>query len=555
MLRNRIDLIILGWLLLFYLAISLHNLDVVPQVYEDEPWQASTGWKLATQGVFGSDMLAGFYGMERRYYGFMPLHPLLLAAIFRIAGVGLFQARFETVMLGLLALVLTYKLARRLFHNARIGLLAVLFLLGVRLTGVGPSTVSGILFLDMARIARYDMVVPVFGLASLHAYLSAREHEQKRWYVLAGMLAGLAGLGHLYGLFWLPVVLLLTLWDGYRSIDRCAECLRGSGVHAPGWREIVAATRTPVSFVLLGFVLPWLPYLAYVLGDIYDWRGQTSLYIGERRFDLFDPHWYLDNLLNEPLRYRPGLLSVGPLAGLVRVGLWTTVVALPASLGVLAWRGLRRADRSARVVVVPAIVFPLLFALLLHIKMMNYIVAFAPLWAIAVAWGGVTFWERLGRAHWRWLARPALVLLLLAILVEGTTRVAALEAAASTTTPYYRYIQQVRQYVPPGARVIGLHNYWFGLEDIDYRDFIVPVYWTSQNNKPAPLPFDEGLDRVRPDIVLLDARMRGYLLGPVDPDDQIPASFFRWFDRYDVRQLGRVEDPTYGLMEIYQVRY
>src|SRR6476620_3699366 len=118
MLRNRLHLVALVGLLLIYLAISLHHLDVVPQVDEDEPWQASTGWKLATEGVFGSDMFAGFYGMERRYYGFMPLHQLLLAGIFRIAVVGVFQARFETVILGLLTLALTYTLAQRLFQDS-----------------------------------------------------------------------------------------------------------------------------------------------------------------------------------------------------------------------------------------------------------------------------------------------------------------------------------------------------------------------------------------------------------------------------------------------------
>src|SRR5262245_54381740 len=89
-------------LLLLYLTISLRHLAIVPRVYEDEPWQASTGWKLATQGVFGSDMFAGFYKMDQRYYGYMPIHPLLLAVIFRVAGVGLFQARVEPVLLGLL---------------------------------------------------------------------------------------------------------------------------------------------------------------------------------------------------------------------------------------------------------------------------------------------------------------------------------------------------------------------------------------------------------------------------------------------------------------------
>ena len=34
---------ILGALLLMYLAVSLRHLTIVPPVYEDEPWQASTG--------------------------------------------------------------------------------------------------------------------------------------------------------------------------------------------------------------------------------------------------------------------------------------------------------------------------------------------------------------------------------------------------------------------------------------------------------------------------------------------------------------------------------
>src|SRR5205085_11040883 len=82
-----------------FLATGLRHLDAVPQVYEDEPWQASTAYKLLTSGTFGSDLFAGFYHMDQRYYGFMPLHPLLLAGTFKVLGVGLAQARTETVIL------------------------------------------------------------------------------------------------------------------------------------------------------------------------------------------------------------------------------------------------------------------------------------------------------------------------------------------------------------------------------------------------------------------------------------------------------------------------
>src|SRR5216683_2309754 len=110
-----------------FLFTSLRHLDSVPQVYEDEPWQASTAYKLLTSGVFGSDLFAGFYNMDQRYYGFMPLHPLLLAGFFRVLGPGLVQARLETMTLSLLTLLLTFTLGARLF-GAWVGALAVVLL-------------------------------------------------------------------------------------------------------------------------------------------------------------------------------------------------------------------------------------------------------------------------------------------------------------------------------------------------------------------------------------------------------------------------------------------
>ncbi|MGH2536249.1 MAG: glycosyltransferase family 39 protein, partial [Candidatus Promineifilaceae bacterium] len=190
-------------LLLAFWLTSLAHLDTVPPVYEDEPWQASTGWKLATEGVFGSDLFRGYYGMERHYYGYMPLHPLLLAAVFRLAGLGLFQARLEAVILTTFTLALTYALGRRLAGRAAAGL-AVGLLLLARTGAHTPSQYTGIVLVDVARIARYDAAVPVFGLLSLHALWTAGERRGAAWYGLAGLLAALAGLSHLYGLFWLP---------------------------------------------------------------------------------------------------------------------------------------------------------------------------------------------------------------------------------------------------------------------------------------------------------------------------------------------------------------
>src|SRR6266571_5505120 len=149
-----------------FLLISVRHLDSVPQVYVDEPWQASTAYRLMTSGVFGSDLFAGFHNMDQRYYGFMPLHPLLLAAVFKVLGVGLAQARIEPVSLTALTLVLTFALGVRLF-NAWVGALAVALLVCVRWSGLTYVQLSGIPLVDLARIARYDPLVPVLGIGAL----------------------------------------------------------------------------------------------------------------------------------------------------------------------------------------------------------------------------------------------------------------------------------------------------------------------------------------------------------------------------------------------------
>jgi hypothetical protein len=133
-----------------------------------------------------------------------------------------------------------------------------------------------------------------------------------------------------------------------------------------------------------------------------------------------------------------------------------------------------------------------------------------------------------------------------AVVVEGSVALAHLEQAAATTTPYPTFIAEVRQYVPPDARILGLHSYWIGFQDHDYRSFLVPLNMTDLG-----VPLDQALSDIDPDVVLLDARMRAYF-------DSAPASadaalFQTWLARHDAQLLGQVDDPTYGLMEIYRV--
>lgn len=503
----------IGVSLLFYLAVSLWRLDVVPPLYGDESWESSAAWKLATQGTFGTDMFAGFYGMEEHYYDFLPLHPLMLAAAFRLLGLGLFQARLVSVTMGFFVLLLTYALGRRLF-GWRVAALAVAFLVAVRLAGTTRYVTTGIPLIDVARIARYDIVVPVFGLASLYVYLFARDRAASLGYIAAGLLAGLAGLAHLYGVFWVFALAALALFDraGVRSIGQMA----------------------------LGFVIPWLPYVAFVLAHPGDWLGQTRHYAP--RFDLLNPHWYWKNLLQEPRRYGPGLGPPG-WSYLARPGFWMTLALLPASLLALARRGLFAGDATARAVALPAVVLGILFALLLHEKLAYYALTLWPLGALAVAWGGLSLWRRVERL---WL-RGAIVAALVAVAIESGTRIAALHAAGTAATRHDRFLARVRAHVPAGSRVLGLQDWWLGFHDLDYRAWPVPLMKSSPEFWSPPLTIEGALEEIGPQVILIDSRMRADLEG-----NPRGTAVYGWMREHEYRQVASVTDATYGTMEIYR---
>ncbi|HEX9900797.1 MAG TPA: glycosyltransferase family 39 protein [Candidatus Methylomirabilis sp.] len=511
---------VVAGLLAVYLLLSLNHLGSVPPVYEDEPWQASTGWKLATEGVFGSDLFAGYFGMERHYYGFMPLHPLLLAATFKLAGLGLVQARMETVALGGMALLLTYALGRRLFDR-KIALLALALLLLVRLTGTTRYLLTGIPFLDLSRIARYDMVVLVLGLAALHLLLSAREHDHPGLYLLAGIASALAGLGHVYGVFWILVLFAYSIWDG-------------AGLYRIG-------------LLALGFCLPWAGYGIYVWGNLPDWIGQTQGYAS--RFQLTNLSWYWANAASEPQRYGPGLGPLGP-GYLLRPGFWVAAMVLPGSLAVLTWRALRLGDRKARAIAIPLLVFPILFALLLTLKLVNYTLTFLPIAALAAAWGSRSLWT-LSRSVWHGAAlRLALILVSAAIVLEGISRLIILQTAAAQTTAYGDFIERVRREIPPGSTVLGLHNYWLGLHEFEYRSWPMPLLLGSTAGGDPTSIVIEALTQMDPDVILIDDRMREYFDLHL-PDDPVARAAFGWVEGRHFVLLGAVDDRTYGRMEIY----
>lgn len=508
--------------LLVYAGLTLHHLDRTPPVHEDEPWIASLAWKVSTEGVFGSDMLRGYYNSDTHHSAFPPLYPLLLAPIFKVAGVGVLQGRLVNAALGAVLLTLLYTLTRRLF-DSRTALVSVWLLLTLRLHGVDSFHPTGVLFLDLARISRYDILVAVCGFAALQTFVAAEERHSRALLALAGLLAGLAGVTNSYGVVWVIILFLLAVWN----------------------RSGVAA----VILILIAGALPWIAFALYIATDLESFWGQTREWTVQTQF--LNPAWHLANLLGERHRYSPGL-GVPDAPDLLRVGLWTAGILGPVGVGILVRRALIGRDRAARLLVLPLLIFPSVFALVVWKKHASYAIAFLPCAVVAVALGIAALMAWLQRQGWVRTARFAAPVLLAAITLEGASRWWILESRGRVDRPYDEFIRLVHAPIPPGSRVLGLQKYWFGMQDVDYRTWLVPFRQVDPRLWSPPLSMAAALDLVRPDWILVDKQMRGYL-STATPDDSRAEEILAWMRRRGYSFERRVAHQTYGPMDIYHM--
>jgi hypothetical protein len=250
--------------------------------------------------------------------------------------------------------------------------------------------------LDIARINRYDIAVPVLGLLAGFSFeLPVKKHAV--WgYLICGILIGLSSLSHLYGLFWLPARWMILL-------------------ARRGWR--IFRTRAPY-LILAGVGLTWLPWLIYVASGLQDYRGQMRF--GGDRFDLLDWRFYLDNLVHKVDRYRR--LDLAAPSGRLyweRPGVWTVILGTPFALVILLWRGRGKTGRRNASLALAFLLQTILFAALLKVKQDSYMIVLWPLLILCLALLGAWLWD----SKPEWWTRGAWLFLLCLILSEGGVRV------------------------------------------------------------------------------------------------------------------------------------
>src|SRR5712691_655877 len=73
---------------LIFLVSVLPNLADHPAITDDEVWVMSASFKLASDGVFGSEMFRGFFNADQHYFFNLPAHHVAVAAAFKLLGAG-----------------------------------------------------------------------------------------------------------------------------------------------------------------------------------------------------------------------------------------------------------------------------------------------------------------------------------------------------------------------------------------------------------------------------------------------------------------------------------
>ncbi len=542
-LRQKHVAILLALLIGWYALATLPYLGDFPLVDWAQPMIAAPAYKLATQGIYGSDMFTGFYRSELRNYDHMPMYPLLVSLSFKVQGLGVWQARLVSVLSGLAAVLLTFYLGRQLYDTS-VGFVAAAALCAVRLGLPNFNDVlrlgyqmnaSGIPLLDFARVIRFDVLVPVWVVAACLCFYWAHRHDSRLGYLGAGVLAGLATLTHLYGAFILAVLITLLLWQS-------------------GWRVLRSAS---IYLVLLGWLLALLPYLVYVMQDFDAYRGQLLRH--EARFDLLNPGFYWNSLVREPWRYVSWLGGTFQAPVLwPRVGIWLMAVSLVAANVILLRRVRRASHLSDQMLLISLPILAGLLALLINIKRYPYLALILPFLALQMAFAIVYVWRRATATRTTRLARLALRGVLLAALIEGGIGVLISFQMARLTTPYQRMGEAVRHVIPTNARIVASHVLWFELADYDVRSAnLVFVLSDPHYRIPQTPVMDEVLHEIDPDYVIMENRLlQAYRREPeAFPSAQIVMQW-RMFDEYIQRQCGTVVmtilAPDYGDITVYR---
>ncbi len=179
-----IERLILTALAILVVFLTIYRLDRYPVSWFDEGWWLQIPRNLVENGHYATYSLEGFRPFDT-VVSASPLFYLPIAAIFKVAGVGLLQARLVIALHFLVAGLFLYLIGRRLF-GWPVALLALALFVFAR----GDGNASSAMYLG--RQVMGEIPAMAYFLAGGYCWLRYFDQRRSEWLIVAGLLLGIA---------------------------------------------------------------------------------------------------------------------------------------------------------------------------------------------------------------------------------------------------------------------------------------------------------------------------------------------------------------------------
>ncbi|HLZ28417.1 MAG TPA: hypothetical protein VKV73_13945 [Chloroflexota bacterium] len=557
-------------LTLLFGRIAAYNLGNYRPVTNDEVELISVAYKLATQGIFGSDLFAGFFGADQHFFFVLPLQHILEAATFRVFGPGVAQARWVSLVAGVSLVWLAGWLAYRWYGLATA---AVCELLLVGWPTDLTAAANGLPLFGVARTARYDVLAVAFAwLAIALLDLTLRRPRPASAFAL-GLTCGLAALTTFLGTFVLPLVVLNAFWSrGRKALLDPPEpgTLRVTARGIVGSPLRFARSLGVLFWILAAAALVVLPWAALCLRYAGDLAGQLAVF--GARGEFLRPSFYVTNVLNEPARYQglplaalqPDSTALQPDSPHSLAGAWLLMVGVWPALAYIGWRSWRSRSSGDRLLLSSLLVFEGLLLVLDQTKTPLYAIILFPSLCMAVAalvtaalrWA----WRRSSRGAggsigWRGSPlRLAAVILAAGLAFSlGSDAVRQYQLSLSQSAAAGLYLDvggQIEASLAPGARVLGPERWWWALHDHPYLSLRnLWFQWTAAARDGRRPEFGALVGQTQANTIIVNDNVRGDVL---DFPDTLQQQFWTFINTCTQR-VADLDDPTYLAIEVYVI--
>jgi hypothetical protein len=519
---------------------AAYNLGNYRPVTNDEGELISVAYKLATQGVMGSDLFAGFFGADQHFFFVLPVQHVLEAVTFRVFGAGIAQARWVSLVAGVSIVWLVGWLAWRWYGLATA---IVCELLLVAWPSDFTAAAYGLPLFGVARTARYDVLAVAFAWLALALVDVGLRRPRALSAFAVGICCGLAALTTFLGTFVLPLVVLSWRWaHAWPSTGRGPRVPRHGSV--PGSRSKASNDRT-LYWIIGGAALVPLLWAVQLLRFPADLAGQLAVYGG--RGDFLRPDFYLANILSEPTRFQ----ALQPDSANSLVGGWLLIGIWPA-VAYLAWRSRRPAATGDRILLSSLLTFEGLLLLLDQTKTPLYAIILFPSVCMALAAGLTAALQ----TAWRhgWVPRASSVALAAALAFSiGSDAVSDYQLTFDQSAAAGRYLDvggEIERSLRPGARVLGPERWWWALHDHPYLSLRnLWFQWTASAATGRTPEFVDLVTWSRADTVIVNDNVRGDVL---DFPGTLQQQFWTFIDTCTLR-VADLNDPTYLDLEVYEI--